>query len=243
LPKRAGKHNVNTVRIHLTRAVLRVVADVQASDRTLAKAAGVDKMPTNRTEFAEATVIDDVLVATVERLVPLAPLHNPAALTGITAARKLLPDVPQVAVFDTAFHQTMPEPAYTYAVPVAWRDDHGIRRYGFHGTSHKFVAGETARLLGKPPESVNVIVLHLGNGASATAVAGGRSIDTSMGMTPFEGLMMGTRAGSIDPGIIFRLLRAGRDHPGGTPCGCREYLFRFGSRPVHGPKNCCAATW
>lgn len=157
--------------------------------------------------FSAPALVDDDLVSAVEELVPLAPLHNPANLEGLSVARKLFPDVPQVAVFDTAFHQTMPESAYTYAVPLAWRDEHGIRRYGFHGTSHKFVAGETARLLGRPPEDVNVIVLHLGNGASASAVAGGRSVDTSMGMTPLEGLVMGTRSGDLDPALHAHLHR------------------------------------
>jgi len=157
--------------------------------------------------FSEPAVVDDRLLATVEDLVPLAPLHNPANLEGLRVARRLFPDVPHGAVFDTAFHQTMPEHAYTYAVPLEWREEHGIRRYGFHGTSHKFVAGETARLLGRPPESVNVIVLHLGNGASAAAVAGGRSVDTSMGMTPLEGLVMGTRSGDLDPALHAHLHR------------------------------------
>lgn len=157
--------------------------------------------------FSAPALVDDDLVRAVEELVPLAPLHNPANLEGLTVARDLFPDVPQVAVFDTAFHQTMPEHAYTYAVPLELRDDHGIRRYGFHGTSHRFVAGETARLLGRPLEDVNVIVLHLGNGASAAAVAGGRSVDTSMGMTPLEGLVMGTRSGDLDPALHAHLHR------------------------------------
>ena len=157
--------------------------------------------------FTSATVITDKVVSAVEELVPLAPLHNPGALTGIRVARKLLPDVPQVAVFDTAFHQTLPEHAYTYAVPLEWRDEHRIRRYGFHGTSHAFVSGEAARLLGKPVEELDAIVLHLGNGASATAVRGGRSVDTSMGLTPLEGLVMGTRSGDLDPALHAHLHR------------------------------------
>lgn len=157
--------------------------------------------------FSAPVLVDDDLVSAVESLVPLAPLHNPANLEGLGVARRLFPDVPQVAVFDTAFHQTMPEHAYTYAVPLEMRDTHGIRRYGFHGTSHRFVAGEAAALLGRAPEDVNVIVLHLGNGASAAAVAGGRSIDTSMGMTPLEGLVMGTRSGDVDPALHAHLHR------------------------------------
>ena len=157
--------------------------------------------------FSEPAVVDDRLLATVEDLVPLAPLHNPANLEGLRVARRLFPDVPQVAVFDTAFHQTMPEHAYTYAVPVAWREEHRIRRYGFHGTSYSFVARSAARLLGRPVEDVNLIVLHLGNGASAAAIAGGRSVETSMGLSPLEGLVMGTRSGDVDPALHAHLHR------------------------------------
>ena len=157
--------------------------------------------------FSEPAVVDDRLLATVEDLVPLAPLHNPANLEGLRVARRLFPDVPQVAVFDTAFHQTMPEHAYTYAVPVAWREKHRIRRYGFHGTSYAFVSRRAAELLGRPVEDTNLVVLHLGNGASAAAVRGGRSVDTSMGLTPLEGLVMGTRSGDLDPAIHGHLHR------------------------------------
>jgi acetate kinase len=157
--------------------------------------------------FAEPAVVDDRLLDTVEDLVPLAPLHNPANLDGLRVAMQLFPDVPQVAVFDTAFHQTMPEHAYTYAVPAEWREEHRIRRYGFHGTSYAFVARRAAELLGRPPEDTNLVVLHLGNGASAAAVRGGRSIDTSMGFTPLEGLVMGTRSGDLDPAIHGHLHR------------------------------------
>ncbi|MFI1015465.1 acetate kinase [Streptomyces sp. NPDC020965] len=157
--------------------------------------------------FTEPTVIDDDVLAEVERLVPVAPLHNPANITGIRTARALRPDLPQVAVFDTAFHTTMPESAARYAIDVETADAHRIRRYGFHGTSHAYVSRETARLLGKAPEDVNVIVLHLGNGASASAVKGGRCVDTSMGLTPLEGLVMGTRSGDIDPAVTFHLKR------------------------------------
>jgi acetate kinase len=157
--------------------------------------------------FADPALIDDELIAKVTDLVPLAPLHNPANLEGIRVARRLFPQLPQVAVFDTAFHQTLAPRAYTYAVPHAWLEDHGIRRYGFHGTSHAFVSGEAARLLGREPADLNLIVLHLGNGCSATAVRGGRSVDTSMGMTPLEGLVMGTRSGDLDPAIHVHLCR------------------------------------
>ena len=157
--------------------------------------------------FAEPVVVDDRLLDTVEDLVPLAPLHNPANLEGLRVALRLFPDVPQVAVFDTAFHQTMPEHAYTYAVPLAWREEHRIRRYGFHGTSYAFVSRRAAELLDRPLEDANLVVLHLGNGASAAAVRGGRSVDTSMGLTPLEGLVMGTRSGDLDPAIHGHLHR------------------------------------
>lgn len=157
--------------------------------------------------FAEPVVVDDRLLGTVEDLVPLAPLHNPANLEGMRVARQLFPDVPQVAVFDTAFHQTMPEHAYTYAVPRSWREEHRIRRYGFHGTSYANVSRRAAELLDRPLEETNLVVLHLGNGASAAAVRGGRSIDTSMGLTPLEGLVMGTRSGDLDPAIHGHLHR------------------------------------
>ncbi|MFF0482640.1 acetate kinase [Streptomyces sp. NPDC004435] len=162
--------------------------------------------------FTEPTVIDEEVLAEIERLVPVAPLHNPANLLGIRTAMALRPDLPQVAVFDTAFHTTMPESAARYAIDVATADAHRIRRYGFHGTSHAYVSRAAAKLLGKEPEEVNVIVLHLGNGASASAVRGGRCVDTSMGLTPLEGLVMGTRSGDIDPAVTFHLKRvAGMD--------------------------------
>lgn len=157
--------------------------------------------------FAEPVLVDDRLLATVEELVPLAPLHNPANLEGLRVALRLFPEVPQVAVFDTAFHQTMPEHAYTYAVPLAWREQHRIRRYGFHGTSYAFVSRRAADLLDRPVEETNLVVLHLGNGASAAAIRGGRSVDTSMGLTPLEGLVMGTRSGDLDPAIHGHLHR------------------------------------
>ncbi|MFE4538537.1 acetate kinase [Streptomyces scopuliridis] len=158
-------------------------------------------------KFSEPTIVDDAVLKEIERLVPVAPLHNPANLTGIRTARRLRPDLPQVAVFDTAFHTTMPEYAARYAIDTATADAHRIRRYGFHGTSHAYVSRKTAELLGKDPSEVNVIVLHLGNGASASAVEGGRCVDTSMGLTPLEGLVMGTRSGDIDPAVTFHLKR------------------------------------
>jgi acetate kinase len=157
--------------------------------------------------FTEPTLIDDRVVAAVRSMVPLAPLHNPANLAGIAATRSLLPDTPQVAVFDTAFHHTLPEAAATYAISPRLSERFDIRRYGFHGTSHAYVARRTAELLARPPADLSVITLHLGNGASACAVAGGRSVATSMGLTPLEGLVMGTRCGDLDPAVIFHLHR------------------------------------
>lgn len=158
-------------------------------------------------QFYRPTLIDDALVAKLNELAPLAPLHNPPAVLGITEARALLPDVPHVAVFDTAFFHDLPAAAAEYAIDRDVAAQWHIRRYGFHGTSHQYVSEQAAQFLGLPLESVNQIVLHLGNGASASAIAGGRPIDTSMGMTPMEGLVMGTRSGDIDPGIIMYLSR------------------------------------
>ncbi|MGW4096248.1 acetate kinase [Mycobacterium sp. NPDC004974] len=157
------------------------------------------------TTFYRPTVIDDTLVAKLEELSPLAPLHNPPAILGIEVARKLLPDLPHVAVFDTAFFHNLPEAAATYAIDREVAERWGIRRYGFHGTSHEYVSRQAAAFLGTPYESLNQIVLHLGNGASASAIASGRPVDTSMGLTPMEGLVMGTRSGDVDPGIIMYL--------------------------------------
>ncbi|MFC7527765.1 acetate/propionate family kinase [Actinoplanes sp. GCM10030250] len=157
--------------------------------------------------FTSSTVVTDDVVATIEELVPLAPLHNPAALTGLEVARKLLPEVPQVAVFDTAFHATIPPEGVRWAIDREVAERWGIRRYGFHGTSHAYVSRETGRMLGKPVAETNVITLHLGNGSSATAVRGGRSVATSMGMSPLSGLVMGTRSGDIDPSVVFHLHR------------------------------------
>ena len=157
--------------------------------------------------FHEPVLIDDEVLEAIRVTIPLAPLHNPANLAGIEAVRQHFPGVPQVAVFDTAFHQTMPPHAYRYAVPDEFYTRYHIRRYGFHGTSHQYVAGQAARHLGQPLERLNLITLHLGNGASVTAVQAGKSIDTSMGMTPMEGLMMGSRCGDIDPALHFYLSR------------------------------------
>ncbi|MCD0157007.1 acetate kinase [Deinococcus sp. 6GRE01] len=151
--------------------------------------------------FSEPALITPEVLDAVRACVPLAPLHNPANIAGIEAARAAFPHLPQVAVFDTAFHQSMPEVAFRYAVPEAWYRQHGVRRYGFHGTSHAFVAAEAAQVLGRPLEDLNLVTAHLGNGCSVCAVAGGRSVDTSMGLTPLEGLVMGTRSGDVDPGL------------------------------------------
>jgi len=159
--------------------------------------------------FDGPAVIDDEVLAQIDALSPLAPLHNPANVAGIDAARVAFPNVPHVAVFDTAFHRTMPPAAYTYAIDQAVAAEFKIRRYGAHGTSHKFVSRETAAFLGKDVSELNTIVLHLGNGASASAVRGGVCIDTSMGLTPLAGLVMGTRSGDIDPAVLFHLARVG----------------------------------
>ena len=158
-------------------------------------------------EFKEPTRINAAVIDTIRRLSPLAPLHNPANLLGIEVAMQSAPQVPQIAVFDTAFHQSIPIHAFRYAIPQDLYEAHHVRRYGFHGTSHDYVAKQAAKLMDRPLNSLNLITLHLGNGASAAAVKGGKSIDTSMGMTPLEGLIMGTRCGDIDPAIIFYLKR------------------------------------
>lgn len=153
-------------------------------------------------KFTASCLIDDAAMKAIEECNDLAPLHNPANLIGIRTCQKLMPGVPNVAVFDTAFHQTMPEVAYTYGLPHEYYEKYQVRRYGFHGTSHRFVSAEAAKMLGKKPEDLKIIVCHLGNGASICAVDHGKSVDTSMGLTPLEGLVMGTRSGDIDPAII-----------------------------------------
>ena len=158
-------------------------------------------------DLYEPTIVDDALLDTVEKLSPLAPLHNPPALLGIRVARRLLPDLPHVAVFDTAFFHDLPPAASTYAIDRDVAAQWHIRRYGFHGTSHQFVSRQAAAFLEEPLEALSQIVLHLGNGASASAIVGGRPIDTSMGLTPMEGLVMGTRSGDVDPGIVMYLWR------------------------------------
>jgi acetate kinase len=178
-------------------AAFRIALDSLGGDRDFA-AVG-HRVVHGGDRFRQATIVTPEVEAAIAELAPLAPLHNPANLEGIRAAAAALPGVPQVAVFDTAFHATLPPVAYTYAVPA----ELGIRRYGFHGTSFSYVSREAARLLGN--QDARMVILHLGNGASACAVAGGRSVETSMGMTPLEGLVMGTRSGDVDPGAILGL--------------------------------------
>ncbi|HEX8343261.1 MAG TPA: acetate kinase, partial [Actinoplanes sp.] len=175
-------------------------------------------------EFGTATLIDDRVVEAIERLVPLAPLHNPGSLAGITVARELLPGVPQFAIFDTAFHTTIGPEAYTWAIDADATRKWGIRRYGFHGTSHQYVSRRTAELLDLDKDRASVITLHLGNGASACAVSGGRSVATSMGLAPQGGLVMGTRSGDVDPTVVFHLHRVA-----GLPLDEIERLLTRGS--------------
>lgn len=159
-------------------------------------------------KFSASTRLNDELITSLRTLNHLAPLHNPVNLLGIDACQKMLPDLPQVAVFDTAFHQTMPEHAYLYAVPHAWYENYGVRKYGFHGTSYRYITQACAQQLNKPEEDLNILCAHLGNGCSASAILKGKSIDTSMGLTPLDGLIMGTRCGSVDPGLIEFMMQA-----------------------------------
>ena len=157
-------------------------------------------------KFASSVEITDEVIKTIDKLSPLAPLHNPPALRGIMTAKQLLPNAKQVAVFDTAFHQTMPDFSYRYAVPNAWYKELGVRKYGFHGTSHLYVSKRAAAMLGKPAAQCNLITMHIGSGASATAIRNGISVDTSLGMTPLAGLTMGTRPGDLDPGVVLYVM-------------------------------------
>jgi acetate kinase len=157
-------------------------------------------------EFKESTLIDDKVIRSIEKFSELAPLHNPPSLLGIRACLKVLKGIPQVAVFDTSFHQTMPPKAFLYGLPFKYYKKYGIRKYGFHGTSHRYVAFEAARKLHKPPKSLKLVTCHLGNGCSMAAIDKGVSVDTSMGFTPLEGLLMGTRCGDLDPAVVFFLM-------------------------------------
>lgn len=172
--------------------------------------------------FSDSVVLDDAVVRNIDACAELAPLHNPANLKGIHAARQRYGAVPHVAVFDTAFHQTLPPRAYLYALPYELYEKHKVRRYGFHGTSHSFVAGEAARLLGKPLSSLELVTAHLGNGCSAAAIRNGRSVDTTMGLTPLEGLVMGTRSGDVDPNLHEYLV----EHTGRSLAEVTELLNR-----------------
>jgi acetate kinase len=159
-------------------------------------------------KFTASVLVDGDVIAAIRSFVPLAPLHNPAGLAGIRAVRQARPGLPQVAVFDTAFHQSMPPRAYRYAIPEQWYTQYGVRRYGFHGTSYRFVAEQAAGLLGRPLRELRLVATHLGNGCSATAIRDGVSVDTTMGLTPMEGLVMGTRSGDVDPGMFGYLAEA-----------------------------------
>lgn len=170
--------------------------------------------------YSQPTLINDEVEENIKKVIPFAPLHNPAHLLGIDAARANFPKIPHVAVFDTAFHQTMPPKAYRYAIPEEYYTDLHLRKYGAHGTSHMFLSQEAAKLLGKPLEETNLITCHLGNGASVTAVKGGKSVDTSMGLTPLDGLIMGTRSGCIDASVVFFLC----ERMGMTPDEVKEVL-------------------
>ncbi len=161
-------------------------------------------------KYSESVVIDDAVMESLEECVKLAPLHNPANIIGINACKSLMPNTPMVAVFDTAFHQTMPKTAYMYPLPYELYTKYGIRKYGFHGTSHKYVSAECAKLMGKDIKDVKIITCHLGNGASLAAIKDGHCVDTSMGFTPLEGIAMGTRCGNIDPAIVTFLMNEGK---------------------------------
>ena len=158
-------------------------------------------------KFSDSVLITDEVIDTIKECIPLAPLHNPAGITGIEACKKVLPNVPMVGVFDTAFHQTMPEKAYIYSIPYEYYEKYRIRKYGFHGTSHKFVSRRVAELIEKPIEDLKMVTCHLGQGGSLCAVKGGKSVDTSMGLTPLAGIPMGTRSGDIDPSIVTFLMK------------------------------------
>ncbi|MFP5577171.1 MAG: acetate/propionate family kinase [Acidimicrobiia bacterium] len=202
-------HREGTLRSH--REALRAVVELFDERGPALSDAGIvavgHRVVMGGREFAGPARIDDHVLATIERLSPLAPLHNPANLAGIEVARQLLPDVVHVAVFDTAFFHDLPDVAATYALDREVADRHGIRRYGFHGTSHQYVSRAAAAFLGRDLADLRQIVLHLGNGASASAIDGGRAVDTSMGLTPLEGLVMGTRTGDIDPAVVLHLAR------------------------------------
>ena len=183
--------------------ILDRIADARAYDASLAHPIGVGhRVVHGGDRFTASTLVDDEVIAAIREFARLAPLHNPENLAGIEAVAAIRPDLPQVAVFDTAFHQTMPAVAFRYAVPEEWYTRYGVRRYGFHGTSHRFVSEQAAALLQRPPGELRLVTAHLGNGCSAAAIRDGVSVDTTMGLTPMEGLVMGTRSGDVDPGLF-----------------------------------------
>jgi len=207
-----GEHTVQPLLVADHGQALRAVVDALSYMELAANALeGVGHRVVHGGErVVEAVQITPDIEKQIEACAPLAPLHNPAALEGIRAARRLFGGVPQVGVFDTAFHQTLPARAFLYALPRVLYSEQGIRRYGFHGTSHRYVAMRAGELLGFEQEKLHVITCHLGNGVSLAAVAGGRCIDTTMGLTPLEGMPMGTRSGDIDPALVFHLVRSGK---------------------------------
>ncbi len=194
-------HSIFEILLNIEKGILQNLNDIAAVGHRVVHGGS---------RFAESALITPKVETAIDQCIPLAPLHNPYNLGGIHACRQALPNATHVAVFDTAFHQTMPDYAYMYALPYSLYEQHGIRRYGFHGTSHRYVSMRAAEILGHPLTSLKLITCHLGNGCSLTAVNQGRSVDTSMGLTPLEGLMMGTRSGDIDPAIIFHLMEEGQ---------------------------------
>ena len=198
LDHRDGLKRITDLLTHREFGVLRDESEISAVGHRVVHGGEAFKAP---------TIIDADVIAEIRRNTPLAPLHNPSNLVGIEVARTIFPDAPQVAVFDTAFHQTIPEQAYLYALPYELYENSGVRRYGFHGTSHAYVSEMAAGFLGRPLNDLNMITVHLGNGASMAALSSGRCVDTSMGMTPLEGLVMGTRTGDVDPALPFFLSR------------------------------------
>lgn len=203
----------HTVAIEL---ILKTITDPKygvVKDMSMIAAVG-HRMVHGGMKFARSVLIDDESLDTFKELIDLAPLHNPANIMGVEAARQVLPDVPHCAVMDTAWHQTMPDTSFMYALPREWYDQYQVRRYGFHGTSFLYTAKRAAVLLGKDPFETNLVIAHIGNGSSINAVKNGCSYDTSMGLTPLEGLVMGTRSGDIDPGIIFHMMKRGGLHAG-----------------------------
>ncbi|MFA6918167.1 MAG: acetate kinase [Candidatus Gracilibacteria bacterium] len=205
--KKNRKETTSKIRIKDHREAIKLALDTLLKNKTIKDLKEIDaighRVVHGGEKYTSPAIIDQKVINTIKYLCKLAPLHNPANLTGILACKTLLPKTPQVAIFDTAFHQTMPEKAYLYALPYSFYKKHNIRRYGFHGTSHKYVIGEALKLLKK--KNAKIISCHIGNGSSITASLNGKSVDTSMGLTPLEGIMMGTRSGSIDPAIIFHL--------------------------------------